>query len=1627
MAEQQSHKVEIRTHEKGVNRDIEPEFLSADSGTDVDAANMRSTSVEGFYGAKEKIKGEQLQYPAIDNACFDGTGLPLGGEYVCIASAMISGRLFEVLADRSLTLPSIIRLDGEIVLRSPDFPAHHNFPFQLDYDEDCSGGEVYLTDYRSEPMFFNIQDLWENKCGPKYFTEFDLSQHIIILTRPINVPVFVQLTGSQSGMDEVFLPENPPAGLPVGYYTYSIRYSTASGEKTQWSQSTPQIPVVNAQGLGCEPTFPRSKTYSGPADIESPSSLGIHLRFRVDNQPGYDFVQVRRTRWNAEDALGVTPVSDICGEFSIQADQLSVVNILDLGGFLEELTDDESTQVMSAIRRAKAIRYFSSKLYLMNVEYASRDIDGSYALVDSDEPVVPVIRKMGKGGHASPWHATYHKHLQTQEKYGWAVVFWDDQGNYTFADPIQNATNIQQPHRRSAMPQASRDLSYYGVVRAARVDGTVGDSFEVFDLKDAVQKSNVSSVVNILDADGIPYNPLRPTRHNDSVCAGHDYLVNVGIQDAGFDVPYAPKGFAPNYFSHGIAFKGISSFPDWVSSFSVVRTRAAGKVVAQGIAHYRLQSGDPNFGANTTKATDRVWAHFPDADPVTGLSPQLIEDIQANPSAYRIVAVSPLGFFTEVYNFRRESVAGFQVSGDRAVDLITYARILVEEGPFSGSINPFDALQGIVDGDDSYVGYGNWRRLSAQVNGSFPNGTGGDQEFTITGINPNPPLSGRGNYAEITLGQDIYWHATTNGEVQGSNQDARNWHEPFYIINIIRVSADVPEANLQSYINTGHHQKIKSLIGVSSGAASQEFASVDERWEDFTHYENSIPASERVANPYLIPMERFIFVEAPGDQERRWLNVNERTPAQVESILSDIATNGFHVATDSTGSYEVYGVFTTEETTTGEHPSWVIRFSQDYISAPQAQIPAAESKIYIRYDSRIPVRVFGGDTWVNEAIWAPIDLRYGPNGEPEDLSQQFILSVPFPYREYLLNLNYRLISNATGATPPQQFQNDQDFKFSASAGNFGARIRQMVNMYCCETKVNLSFFYNIETDFASERQAYPKKHYVLRPNRWDGSAAPADFYSDNNIHAEYAVDYGDEYVNWNYGGFRFLPQANIDYSKEHRDGRRIVSKPAVGFTEKTLFCGRIHWSLQRDPESIDNPGLRTFLEQSYYDLPTNNGAIKLAYSCNVDNMGSTLYAFTDSGIAMLLVDKRFLSEVDGVDLAQISGAIGVLQHRWVSSSVGLSDEMWRGFADFNNFCYFPNKIGVWMMRNNQVTPISRLGYHSKVQPILDDFFPGYRDHMTAIFSVRHMEYMLTVKRKGRFNEIELTSGLAPRGVVDDVFNEAYPEGVYVFPGAVQIGPDTLINVQCDFGPLDQGPIVLGGPSGLGLTQDVVICNLGSSANQLLVEYRIQSLSWVTTSIPPGECRRFVFDSVSNPTFNPFFTVEEFTFNEPEPFLEDGNETFIFDSMNNLWQGSTSHQYDKYTRSGNNLYGHKNGEVYLLDTGRILNGELIEANYIGVCVGAPGDAEEFIRIRVNSDNKPVKIRFYLTKQDAINDNFVCELDAAQIKDRRGFEQYLPRQIQNRLRVQGRILFYRVIHNLDEDFKVITTQVQHKTLK
>jgi len=458
MSAPENHKWEIRVFHKSANYDMEPELIAAETGFIIDGCNTRSNSSIGNDGSREKIKGEIALYPNINNNCYDGNGQAFAESYKCIGSARINGHHVEFWADESLIYPPYIRINGVVVCITEDLPLTAAHPLQIAINESCTGGEVYITDYNVAPMFFNILDLMEHggmidgyECSSKYFEGFELAEHLLIVQSSFEHPVFMKITSSESGMDYVFDPEENP-GLPVGYYAYSVRYITEEGDRTEWSMATPQTPVVTRLGNNdeCE-HFPHSGTHSNFPDVANPTTFGIHIRLRINNYLNYNFIEVRRDRWNSGSGLGILPVSEVCGLIEVDDGDLKVVNILDRGLTESLLTASETRDVMTAIQRTKAIRYFGRRLYHGNVEYASRVLSEDDYEIDFSSPqqakITPFMRKMGREGHADPWNATYLKNYMCREKFGLGIVFWDGQGGMSFADDIEGFENFELPSR----------------------------------------------------------------------------------------------------------------------------------------------------------------------------------------------------------------------------------------------------------------------------------------------------------------------------------------------------------------------------------------------------------------------------------------------------------------------------------------------------------------------------------------------------------------------------------------------------------------------------------------------------------------------------------------------------------------------------------------------------------------------------------------------------------------------------------------------------------------------------------------------------------------------------------------------------------------------------------------------------------------------------------------------------------------------------------------------------------------------------------------------------------------------------------------------------------------------------
>jgi hypothetical protein len=91
----------------------------------------------------------------------------------------------------------------------------------------------------------------------------------------------------------------------------------------------------------------------------------------------------------------------------------------------------------------------------------------------------------------------------------------------------------------------------------------------------------------------------------------------------------------------------------------------------------------------------------------------------------------------------------------------------------------------------------------------------------------------------------------------------------------------------------------------------------------------------------------------------------------------------------------------------------------------------------------------------------------------------------------------------------------------------------------------------------------------------------------------------------------------------------------------------------------------------------------------------------------------------------------------------------------------------------------------------------------------------------------------------------------------------------------------------------------------------------------------------------------------------------------------------------------------------------------------------MNININSTNKPTRVEFY-------DDNGVLQCAMAQsiqgtyyLKDYDGWQQQIPRKdvsvSPTRDRLQGRLVIYRIIHNLAESFKLISVNTEYKILK
>jgi hypothetical protein len=1365
----EGHPKDIKSNWKGINHNTEREISGAgDTGEYLDGKNGRITSTR-------KIRGEEELYSNY-----------VSGAWYCLGSIDVKNQLLEIWVDESSIDDPKITIDGVIVAESPDLPFLVDFPVQMDKNDNCLGGEVFITDNNTPPLIFDVKDMVDSLVDnpAKYFLDFNLSLYSINIDSPLDIPIFKELINVGAG-----------GGLPVGQYQYAIRYVNDNGDRTNFGPLTPPIPVLRLRS-NASTQYPGVATFGDKPDLSNVSIYGIKLRFRITNMFDYDYAEIKRISYNTGSGIDAVPAAEIIAKLDISPGEISVRDFIDPteSNVTDTLADDEELNDLTSIQKAKAIRYHDKRLVLMNIEKASRNSDDIVFEELNNEVTFPILEHIGKQGHNDPVNMTYKRNYTSGELFSFAPVFFDGVGSRGFAVDAPELRNIKFPNRRDAITGNSLDWSTDQLPSAANVasDLSIGKTFEAFDLHDPVSRTEKCEFRNISDSqntgktnselengDCPPYNtnltvypndlgydPYTPVGSTDTSVSGHNYRHCLSADKDGIGgdpaSDYFPKGFSPDYYTKALAIAGISNIPSWAKAFSVARSRPAGRVVCQGLGMYSLVQGDGNVSL-ASKVKNELWFHSPDIDSgITGSG--VIDNIMSNPTEYKIQLISPLGFFSEPYSFSSQFSLASQI------DMITYARVLEDHG----QINPTESNVGIND----HVAYNKYRNTQDfPGEGIFDTPAGGNTEIQLEAFTEETTARGKFYKIRINVNTPIYQNGTTGGNSDRNfeNTGLKQWTEPFYMVNIIQEGKTIVDQNIDGYGSTGHYQKVESIIGLSNGNPNQSFILVDERWQD------CIP--DLSSGGSLAADEVFVYVQGSDGAQRAWMDVTFLNSGQISTIEADIVANGFYLAT---GGVKVYGLYTHTNSQDTE-------FSIDF-NVPN-YTPPLEAMILVKYDIRRPLIVFGGDSTVSESIFSPIDNEVSG---PTAYSDQFRLDVGFPFYVYNLNPRVYNIQKIETFAPPVGAVTTIEPNEQCELSYF----RQLAVMFTCETRSSVNLAYNSD----GFDQFFPLTNYVMRPGEFETSAFASGVADDiavsNQLYTTYFDDYPEEWTQWLYGGIKYNQVTNLDYAVN--GPIEYFSKPDFGFKEKNKFCTAIAWSLSRAINQQDSPGLKTFLALNQFDITDDNGEIKLAWDSISTGKGENLYAICDSGVCLLLTKKAILSNLNGTDLTTLATDSFISGEYWLSNDVGLNDEMWRGAAEGSieipsesgmikvQGIYLPNKESVYRLYENQIKDIvKQQNYFDEISPYLKKLNTGYDRNVTGFYNSIYNEYWL---------QLNSTIGTETFAFAQNS-DKWQSKFSYRFDQYVQLGDKLLGSRELQTWELDKGFVINGANIEMFLTQN----------------------------------------------------------------------------------------------------------------------------------------------------------------------------------------------------------------------------------
>lgn len=1171
--------------------------------------------------------------------------------YICVGAIYKFGYVVAVWY-ASPTLKTIT-VNGTVVSSSANIPISGN-KLSVDMYKDT---KIFLSfcNIDNLPQLLDVKDMLDNVATDKYFSGYNADSFGPVTEQSVTIPVFDGLVDSGG------------AGLKVGAYAYAVRFVDSDGNKTVTGPFTPYINVptqwdeISAGAYssdgngGVRKGF---KTIGGaPGDV---SSYGVKLRIRA-NAVGFSYMEVVRlgnftgTPRDYQPQLEYVKVAFDANGVAVNLDNLTTVSFVDTSNQVWLTDAVQISDRQASISGASQTLFYEGRLLYYGIKYKTTDLSLSFSVgTVGGKKIIPCLQSLGRVGHKSIFNQSYYKSEIPGEESGVAIVFYDGAGNKT--EPFLLESTYRNPNNREAMTSypGSKDFSsvvntYNATVMSGDGSAALDDTFEMF-ANDGLAKGTTpqSSMISYC-AESVPYNPLSPTKRANKL-DGLSSRINgwIAPTESGSlltlplnRVEYNPKIYSQTQHSLGMAIPSIdiSTLPPWVRAFSVVKTKDYMRVVAQGMVMYAFQPASNLIDDMPGKYANKIWFYSPDIDPAAGIS-GVLADIVNNPTRYSLQLVSSLGFASEVYSANNqvaEAGDGSVDAGKGYIQMATYTNINKEDG----NINPtFDASN---VGHSGYVGFSKYRNIDYQTKNVSSSKEAMKYKVVDAIINPYPStfgldssMHGRGIIIEITVDSPIY---KTTANPISLNTDAtptKNFHEPFYIANLLLEGVGTSGNNIRQYRDFGHFQKLSSVIGYGTGE-NQAIQLVDERVEDCIVGTTS-------AKDATTP-GRYLYVGG-----KAWKDASKLSEVSVSALLSSLLSAGTSGVSD--GYKTIYGIYFT----VGNIVSFGYNTTSPFL--PYILPPIGDA-IEVRYDSRLPIRVFGGEGYVGNASFAAIDGKYwkdasaGYDSADATGSNQLRrvcmrFNTPFPYPSYFSQSakdRWTNIENNVFSIVTKQIFDKDDTALGLSCFRYTLnRIFQWIMVYPSVTRVNVPLIYS---------NSFPNRNYVPRLRYAIGKydvSKPEEFLTNNGMSYSYFLDYGDEPLKWDRGGFHFVHSHNLDYAKVKQPS--ITSLPSVGFTRVTDFPNRVIYSSKRNPSVQDSPNLRTFLASSVYDLKGGYGAGARIGSISSPG-GNIVVVVAEEGVCFLVSGAIMLQNLDTSQLALIKSDIGFIQQEMWVKGVGM--------------------------------------------------------------------------------------------------------------------------------------------------------------------------------------------------------------------------------------------------------------------------------------------------------------------------------------------------------------------------------------